>query len=560
MKTQWSINKQWMLCILMSVLPAIGIAQDWEQIIKLVPTDRESNDWFGYSVSISGNYAIVGAFLENHDTSGAYPLTAAGSSYIFVKNGDSWIQQQKLVASDRDAVDAFGISVSISGDYAIVGAYFEDHDATGNNSLADAGSAYIFVRNGNNWIQQKKLVASDRAEGDHFGYAVSISGNYAIVGTYNESHDAHGLNPLLQAGSAYVFVRDGSEWTEQQKLVASDRAARDWFGYSASISGDYAIVGAVLEDPDAIEDAGSAYIFKRIDTTWIPMQKLVALDKAGTANFGNSVSISGDYAVVGAPRENYDTSDNIVPQAGAAYIFMRNNADWIQQQKIFSSERTVGLGLGYSVSISGDYVITGAPGPSKANIFTRNGSVWSEQKIIVSSDHFPTNEFGASVCISGEYAIIGAYQNDFDTSGSNQLPSAGAAYIFGPSSGTDVDLKDFTPGEIPNVFHLYQNYPNPFNPATIISFSIPSKSFVSLKVFDLLGREVASLVSEELSAGNYSREWDAASSLSGVYFYRMQTRPIDGGQAGNSSTSFSYAQDGGSGQRYIETKKLLLLK
>ena len=144
----------------------------------------------------------------------------------------------------------------------------EDEDASGANTQYWAGSAYIFERDGSgNWTQAQKLTASDRAASDWFGWSVSISGDYAIVGANAEDEDASGANTQNNAGSAYIFERDGlGNWTQAQKLVASDRAAFDYFGISVSISGDYAIVGAYAEDEDASGanfqfDAGSAYIF-----------------------------------------------------------------------------------------------------------------------------------------------------------------------------------------------------------------------------------------------------------------------------------------------------------
>ena len=191
------------------------------------------------------------------------------SAYIFERAATgNWTQAQKLTASDRAAFDYFGHSVSISGDYAIVGAYGESEDASGANYQDAAGSAYIFERDGSgNWTQAQKLTASDRAAFDWFGYFVSISGDYAIVGAYAEDEDASGANTQSLAGFAYIFERDGlGNWTQAQKLTASDRAAGDWFGSSVSISGDYAIVGANREDEDASgantqTAAGSAYIF-----------------------------------------------------------------------------------------------------------------------------------------------------------------------------------------------------------------------------------------------------------------------------------------------------------
>jgi len=85
-------------------------------------------------------------------------------------------------------------------------------------------------------------------------------------------------------------------------------------------------------------------------------------------------------------------------------------------------------------------------------------------------------------------------------------------------------------------YFLKQNYPNPFNPTTNIKFSIPTSEFVSLKVYNILGEEVAALVSEKLIAGQYTYEWDASTLASGVYLYRIQ--------AGN----------------YVVSKKMVLLR
>jgi hypothetical protein len=156
-----------------------------------------------------------------------------------------------LTAADGAFNDRFGQSVSISGDYAVVGAYYDDDN--GGNS----GSAYIFKRYGTNWSQQAKLTASDAAAIDQFGVSVSISGNSAIVGAWND--DDSGSN----SGSAYMFKRSGTSWPQQAKLLAADGAASDYFGNSVSISGAYAITGAYYDD-DKGDDSGSAYMFGKV--------------------------------------------------------------------------------------------------------------------------------------------------------------------------------------------------------------------------------------------------------------------------------------------------------
>ena len=297
-------------------------------------SDAASGDLFGSSVSISGDYAVVGARQDNSN---------AGSAYIFVRSGTTWTQQQKLTASDAASYDWFGASVSVSGNYAVVGAYGNDDAGTYSNS----GSAYIFVRSGTTWTQQQKLTASDAAVSDRFGVSVSVSGDYAVVG-------ANGDNS--HTGSAYIFVRSGTTWTQQQKLTASDAVEADSFGVSVSVSGDYAVVGA-YDTNDGGTNSGSAYIFVRSGTTWTQQQKLTASDAAASDWFGASVSVSGNYAVVGA----YGNDDaGTYSNSGSAYIFVRSGTTWTQQQKLTASDAAASDAFGMSVSVSGDYAVVGA--------------------------------------------------------------------------------------------------------------------------------------------------------------------------------------------------------
>ena len=426
-------------------------AQDWNQIIKVVASDRGAGHEFGYSVAISGDYAIVGTDQFNY---------LAGSAYIFKNNAGTWSEVQKIVASDGVAFDRFGNSVAISGDYAIVGALWEGEDAAGGNYLDEAGSAYIFKNNAGTWSEVQKIVASDRETWDNFGESVSISGDYVIVGVSRENHDATGGNYLEHAGSAYIFKNNAGTWSEIKKIVASDREANDLFGYPVSISGDYAIVGAYAEDHNATGgnyqgNAGSAYIFKNNAGTWSQVQKIVASDRWAGDIFGYRVAISGDYAIVGAYGEDHnDAGGNFLSEAGSAYIFKNIAGTWYQMKKIVASDGGEADLFGSSVSISGDYAIVGAWGEDhdaaggnylatagSAYVFKNNAENWSEVQKIVASDREAVDMFGTSVVISGDYVLVGAVREDHDATGGNTLSSAGSAYIFKyclSTSGTDV--------------------------------------------------------------------------------------------------------------------------
>ncbi len=310
----------------------------WSQEAKLLPDDGAEDDAFGRGVSISGDYAIVGA--SGNDDNGSN----SGSAYIFKRVGMTWSQEAKLLPDDGAANDFFGRSVSISGDYAIVGS--ERDGDNGSNS----GSAHIFKRDGMTWSQEAKLLPDDGAAFDFFGESVSISGDYVVVGA--RFVDDNGSN----SGSVYVFKRSGTTWSQEAKLLPDDGATGDFFGTSISFSGDNVVVGASHDDDNG-SNSGSAYIFERSGMTWLQEAKLLPDDGDENDQFGQSVSISGDYVVVGA----FGDDDN-GGSSGSAYVFKRNGDTWSQADKLLASDGVSSDRFGESVSISGDNIIIGAPG------------------------------------------------------------------------------------------------------------------------------------------------------------------------------------------------------
>ena len=238
-----------------------------------------------------------------------YKNSAQGKAYIFHRNGSSWTEQAGLTASDGASGDSFGYSVSIDGDYAIVGAYYKD---VGGNS--SQGKAYIFHRSGSSWTEEAGISASDGAANDDFGTSVSISGDYAIVGANKD------IGSNTGQGKAYIFHRSGSSWTEEAGITASDGAAYDYFGTSVSISGDYAIVGAYYKDVGSSSYQGKAYIFHRTGTSWSQDAGLTVSDASAVDYFGYSVSISGNYSLVGAYNKTVGSNST----QGKAYFYKKN--------------------------------------------------------------------------------------------------------------------------------------------------------------------------------------------------------------------------------------------
>ncbi|WP_166404942.1 hypothetical protein [Desulfonema ishimotonii] len=377
-------------------------------------------------LSVSGGRLVIDA----DDTDARYPVII-----------DPWIQT-KLTASDGTTGDHFGYSVSVSGDTAVVGAYF--HDTSSN---LNQGAAYVFEKSGTGWtdmIETAKLTASDGAAYDYFGYSVSISGDTAVVGAYG-----HNTNGNWEQGAAYVFEKPGTGWgdmTQTAKLIASDGAADDYFGFSVSVSGDTAVVGADGHDTDGNSDQGAAYVFEKSGTGWSDMAetaKLTASDGAAIDRFGISVSVSGDTAVVGAYGHDTDGKS----EQGAAYVFEKPGTDWgdmTQTAKLTASDGAESDYFGCSVSVSGDTAVVGTDGhetdgnsfQGAAYVFEKPGTGWDDMTQtakLTASDGGEDNYFGGSVSVSDDTVVVGAYGHN--TSGNW---AQGAAYVFEkPGTGWD---------------------------------------------------------------------------------------------------------------------------
>lgn len=367
----------------------------------VVDSTGQSGDYAGYSVSISGNYAIVGS---SHDDVGAN--TDQGSASIYQNNGTNWVLMQKLTDPSGASGYIFGNSVSISGNYAIVGAYSEDVGANTNQ-----GSASIYQYNGTSWVLMQKITDAGGAANEFFGASVSISGNYAIVGA---DHDVVGAN--TNQGSASIYQYNGTSWVLMQKISDAGGAASDFFGASVSISGNYAIVGTPNDDVGANADQGSACIYHYNGSNWVLMQKITdAGDGAASDYFGNSVSISGNYAIVGAHSDDVGANGD----QGSASLFKYNGSAWVLMQKITDPSGATGDHFGYSVSISGNYAIVGAYwddvganfDQGSASIYVRIGPVWQRVQYVTDPSGSAISQLGISTSLDGNTKrfLVGAW-------------------------------------------------------------------------------------------------------------------------------------------------------
>jgi hypothetical protein len=278
----------------------------WIQQAELTASDGAAEDNFGNSVAVSGTTAVVGAW--NH-TVGSN--TGQGVAYVFVETGGTWSQQAELTEPYAAAYNNFGSSVAVSGSTAVVGAPCYPRVFSNCYPTSDSGAAYVFVQSDGTWSQQAELTASDGAAYDWFGGSVAVSGSTAVVGANQHTVGSNG-----QQGTAYVFVKSGGTWTQQQELTASDGVAGDQFGASA-IDGSMIVVGASQHTFGSNGQQGAAYVFVESGGTWSQQQELIASDGAAGDAFGNAVAISGSTGAVGAL--NHTVGSNT--KQGAAYVF-----------------------------------------------------------------------------------------------------------------------------------------------------------------------------------------------------------------------------------------------
>ncbi len=390
----------------------VRVGSIWNQQAKLTQNIDESFQEFGHSVALSGGTAMVGAPF-NSTLAG----NNAGSAYLYT-GSSGWSRQAALIAGDGTTQDQFGVAVVVSGDTALVGSWLDDTVAP------SAGSAYVFVRNGLTWDTQAKLTASDGAREDFLGFSLALLGDTALLGAYGDD-TAAGVN----AGSVYVFTRSGDAWSERAKLTASDGAAEDYFGVSVALSGTSALIGAVLDDAPAGNESGSAYVFIGSDDNWSQQAKLTAQDAASDDRFGFAVAIHEDIALIGAYLD--DTPGGI--NAGSSYVFVRENGLWSQQAQLRAVTAAVNDEFGSTVALYDETALIGAAGTDTAlgqnsgaaYLFTRNGNNWAQQSRLTPGDAAPDERFGSSVALIGDTALVGARD------GSTAIASeAGSAYIF----------------------------------------------------------------------------------------------------------------------------------
>ncbi|MBL9156265.1 MAG: hypothetical protein JNJ70_02250 [Verrucomicrobiales bacterium] len=446
-----------------------------------------SGDRFGTSVSTDGTVAVIGApgesgsatTVNGADDNGK---SMAGAAYVFRLVDGSWVFEAYLKASNSDDGDEFGRSVGVDGDLVVVGARNEDGSSGGvngpdNDGLENSGAAYVFARSGGVWSQQAYLKAGTPGLGDLFGHSVAVSGERVIVGAYFEDGSTGGINGTvnegrLNSGAAYIFQRtNGSTWAQEAYVKASVPGSPDNFGLSVAMDGDLIIVGAPLEaggasgvngneTDNSLSGAGAAYLFSREAGNWEQVAYLKASNPGSMDQFGWSVAVDGDSAIVGARNEDGSTtlvdgpSDDAAADAGAAYVFRRGPSGWVGMAYLKAPNMDAGDLFGHSVALEGDFAMVGAEheegssgvvdGPfdngtiqaGAVYVFRSTESGYVNQAYLKAPNPGGGNNFGSALSVAGELILVGEPFEDSNTSGINPVQTnsgasaSGAVHVF----------------------------------------------------------------------------------------------------------------------------------
>lgn len=453
-----AFKKSILLFLFLTFSASLIYAQAWQPGKKIVASDRTNAGAFGQVISISGDYAVIGALADNGAADGKPELAYAGAAYLFFNDNGTWVQVKKLYPSVRAAGTYFGRSVCIKGDYIIIGSESQTDDNE-QNPIQGAGAAYIYAKDQGgpgNWGLVKKVTSPNRQFREYFGGSVAIEGDYAVAGAYYE-------------GRTYILEKNAGgndNWGSVATLLPQGGNDFDSFGANVAISGEYVVVSAWSDDNSgtgpAIDHSGSAYIFKRSmggANSWGLVKKFTAPVKSEYASFGSSIAIDGDYVVVGAWNEGGVHGSTLVPGAGSAYLFAKNNGgvdQWGLHKALTPNIRN-SSSFGTSVAIKGSSIVVGGflddfdynnenfvSNGGAAWVFSENhGGTgnWGQTEKIHAPDRDEDEVFGNAVALNENQIIVGSYQEH--NGGPYQIGYPGAAYSFSLESALPVKPASF---------------------------------------------------------------------------------------------------------------------
>lgn len=391
----------------------------WNYLQDIYASDPGVGDAFGeeQSMALSADGSVLVVGAKWEDPSG---INNAGSAYVYEKNGSTWVFVQKLTASDKASSDSFGTVTAISRDGAVIAVSAPSEDPS---NIADAGSVYIYKKSGSTWSQVQKISATVKASYDKFGSALSLNldGSVLVVGSWGHSN---------WKGAAYVFQNSsgGSTWTQSQKLVDPDQSKSTEFGNTVEVSddGNLVVVGCHLGSTENTNNCGTVHLFEKQASTWTHIQKLASSNEQSNGYFGQSISLKSDAStiVIGAASEN---------TGGRTYIFEKQGSSWVETQYL-EIDTSIYRYFGGSVSIAteADVIVIGAKNDFSDTrgaiyVFQKSSGMWTQTQLLTLQTPGAVDQFGADTCVTkdGTY-IFGSVPNE-DISGANNV---GAAVVF----------------------------------------------------------------------------------------------------------------------------------
>ncbi len=479
-----SIIKMKQLILIACCLYGAAAMAQFSQTAKVVSENREGRAEFGTSVSITENYAVVGASREN---------VASGAAYVYHKDVQgTWSYSQRLAAADPNDGAEYGGGVKFSDDYLVVAAGRADVAGT-----IRAGALYVYDYQNNNWEFSTKLVASDLSGDAKLGMnptSLDVQGNTIVAGAPGEN---------LWTGSVYVFTKVNGIWEETQKIMSPNPQANDAFGIGVSISGDQMLIGA----QGVNNSRGAAYLYtKNTNGVWEYDQTISASNGAVDNYFGSSASIAENQLVVGAYGADMEL--------GTAYIFEKDTqGTWEEVQILNANPSTDRVQFGWATSIKENYIAVTAPhiygsDAGEVYFYKREASgMWVADQIIQGNDTEGEDFYGWSIAMYGPDMIVGANREDHDVNGGDPLNDAGSAYIFEDPNllGGLSDL------DISNTISLY---PNPVQDNFTLKTNKPIAAIQIYNTRGLLLKTVNTVNAETFNL-------NIAHYASGIYFVNV---------------------------------------
>jgi hypothetical protein len=375
----------------------------WAQTAKLTPSDGRDLGFFGFSVALSGDTALIGAWRDDAE------VPDGGGAYLFQRVGDRWRQRQKIAGANDGA--RFGYAVALEGSTALIGAYLDDTQA------GAAGAVYLYARAGERWRRRATLTGEARDQG--FGIALALSGGTALIAAVLEG-------TALKPGAVHVYDAGDDGWQPQAVLAAPVESLGDRFGAAVALSTELALIGAPKADTEHAELTGAAFLFQREPRSLGAHQVLIARDGAIGDGFGRSVAVANGRVLVGAPGADAGETEN-----GLVYVFVQDDAGWREEARLRAGDGDVRSGFGEVLAIDGDRALVGAPGDSEAApnagavyLFERSSSGWARRTKLMPADAAADMRFGSALALAGERALIGAFRD----SAHGRL--AGSTYLF----------------------------------------------------------------------------------------------------------------------------------